>query len=85
MLRTTLRWITPHAGRFSPSQVRFMGTHLRPPAFAQIGPFLLLVSLPSRFEKKDRVPSIEELNAAIREEWDRIVGAHQEIGFPDNL
>ena len=61
------RYLTPRIGRLSPSQLRFLGTHLQPPAFFSLGPFIVLVDLPESLHKADHVPSVEEVNAALRQ------------------
>ena len=62
-LSTILRSLVPTVGRFTPSRLQHMAEVIMPPAFLAIGPFLILIDIPKRFQKADPEPSLEDLNA----------------------
>lgn len=52
-LRTIARYVRPHLGRFTPRQLSMVAELLNPPAYLAVGPVLILLDLPKRFQKQD--------------------------------
>lgn len=66
MIAALLSYLRPRVGRFTHSQTEHLGQYLAPPAYLALGPFLVLVDLPERFQAKDPVLSLEDINAALQ-------------------
>jgi len=66
-LQFFLHYARPRVGRFTPSGLQKLADHLSPPAFLAWGPFLVLIDIPKALQISDPAPSLEELNAFLRE------------------
>ena len=60
-LRTVLNYVRPRFGRFTAKQMTRVAELLEPPAFLAVGPFLVLMDLPKKYQKQD--PGVFDLAA----------------------
>ncbi len=64
MIQSVLKYVRPRVGRLTEAELEAFGRLYQPCGFFAVGPLVVFVDLPARFQKHDEPLPIEDLNAA---------------------